>query len=166
MELTIYFILACICFYKTREFIAKGNGAFYSKNKTKNLNPLIKKEVKNYHLIAAPLHKLLFGGIFFLLMIITRLLDLDMLTAIIISLVITIAMSGTASYKWQYWVTISDKEFIDYPKYELTFKAFGKVYSWWIPRGFKGPKQRKIVSQISWGILTIIIIMFYIYYRP
>lgn len=167
IEIIVYFIGACICFYKTREFIAKGNSAFYNKTRKKfteekgvedAIPEEILDEVNNYHLIAAPLHKLLFGGIFLLLMIITRLLDIDWWLSFILASIITLSMSGTSSYKWQYWINIGNPEFIDYDTYEFTFKLFGKIYSWDIPRGFAGAKQRKIVSAISWGILLIVIV--------
>lgn len=171
IELIIYFVGACICFYKTREFIAKGNAAFYNKGKVNtdknsslyrhlSIPKEIEDEIKNYHLIAAPLHKLLFGGIFLLLMIITRLLDIDWWLSFILASIITLSMSGTSSYKWQYWINIGNEKFIDYDTYEFTFKLFGKIYSWNIPRGFSGAKQRKIVSTVSWGVLIIVVIVF------
>ena len=161
-EIASYLFISALLFSLSRIMGGMKNGCFYAKGNNP-VNPKIKPYVDNLHRIEAPLWYIFFGSLFFLSLAIFRSLDyspslINFSLKVVASLLVTMGSSAVSSYWYQGWINIgAGDEWVnenENPKAEFAIRLFGKNYSFWWNRPWKG--KYRIMSSV-FGLLQIIL---------
>lgn len=162
IEVTIYIVLALFLMTLRRIISGMKNGCFYGKN----ANPLPEKladYIKNIHFLESPAWYVQFGAVFLFILALFRTIhpEWDLRTLgleLLADYLLTMGSSAMASYHFQGYINHgSGLPWIDpneNPKSEFAIKIFGKKYSYWWNRPWKG--KWKLYS-IFFGAVEIII---------
>lgn len=158
VEIFIYLFIALILMSIRRVISGMKNGTFYGKHNPAH-NPKLDKYINNIHFLETPAWYSQFGGVFFFVLAIFRLVDYNTEWLLILkqasaSMLVTMGCSAMASYHFQGWINYGEGSPFYNPKEDkMSEFALGKISFWW-NRGIMD-KYKKLVPVLGFIVMLI-----------